>query len=280
MRLKFCAYFPVLIFIFSSCSTDRYIYSAAPPNIAYFKEKGESKITASYSAASSADGGRSEEYANGVNIQGAYAFAKNWAVTASYYTGKEKDTYNETYNLYDSSAVNYKRNLFDIGAGYFIPINSNKNITANLYFGIGKGKFSFTDNGLDQNRAAYNRSYQSTISKWFIQPSIHFILSEYIDFSLITKGSFIHFGNITTSYTSQELEYFSLNKIANKTIGFFEPSVNIQLGIPQYPWIKIDAAVGGTSNYHSESSRLNVRNFYVSAGLNFNFSKMKKIRNI
>ena len=98
----------------------------------------------------------------------------------------------------------------------------------------------------------------------------------YVRFSFAAKFSYVHYGKVQTSYTFDELTYFGLDEIANKTVHFFEPSFNIQFGVPEYPWIKIDTEVSGTSYYHSGSPHLNVRSSNGSIGLSFDFSKMKK----
>jgi len=259
--------------MFTSCTTYRYIYTASPANNPYFKEKGESKLTAYYS---SAGGNRlTRVHAHGTDLQGAYAIGNNWALTIGYLNRREKDVYSQHYNLYDSSVVQYKRNLFDVGGGYFIPLNKKKDITANLYGGFASGKFSFKDNGLDDSHSFYSRYHESKITKWFFQPSINFMPGENIRFSFAAKFSYVHYGKIQTSYTSDELQYFGLDRIANRTISFFEPSLNLQFGVPEYPWIKIDAVFSGTSNVYG-NPRLDVRSPNGSIGLSFDFSKLKK----
>jgi hypothetical protein len=277
MRNTFLFYTFIVIFTFTSCTTYRYIYSASPANNPYFTEKGESKLTAYYS--SSNNNPLTKEYAHGVDLQGAYAIGNHWALTAGYFNRRERDVYRSSFNLYDSSVVQYKRNLFDFGGGYFITLNTKKNITANLYAGFASGKFSFDDNGLDKNQLVYNRYHESAITKWFFQPSINFMPGRYVRFSFAAKFSYVHYGKIQTSYTSDELQYFGLDRIANRTITFFEPSLNIQFGISKYPWIKIDAVYSGTSNVYHDKPRLDVRSPNGSIGLSFDFSKMKKKNN-
>lgn len=274
MDNKFRAAFLFTFVLLTSCNTYRYIYSASPANIAYFQKKGESKFTAYYSGTT--DGHQTEEYAHGFDVQGAYALSDHWDIITSYFTRKERDVYGSSYQMYDSSTVDYKRNLFDIGGGYFTSVNEKKNITANLYGGVGFGKFSFIDIGLDKSHRPYNRYHQSDIIKWFLQPSMNFMLSEYIYFSGALKFSFVHYGNIQTSYNAQEIEYFSLSTIADKTKTFIQPSINVQLGIPKYPWLKISGALGGISNYQNIATNLYARDSYFAIGLNFDFSKMKK----
>ncbi|MEJ7672135.1 MAG: hypothetical protein WKF59_05375 [Chitinophagaceae bacterium] len=111
----------VLLTSITSCSSNRYMYSASPPN-PYFKEKGESKLAAYYS--SSNDNATTKEFAGGWDLQGAYAISDHWALTASYFNRREQDVYNYMYsNPFDSSVVKYKRNLFEIGGGYFLSLN-------------------------------------------------------------------------------------------------------------------------------------------------------------
>ncbi len=273
MTNKSLLFLVLVIATLSSCTTHRYIYSASPANNPYFTEKGESKLTGYYS---SSDANRlTGEYARGVDLQAAYAVGNHWALTMGYFNRREKDVFNFSgYDgPFDSSIINYKRNLFDIGAGYFIALNTKKTITFNFYGGMAFGKFSFVDNG-QANSMDYSRYHNSAITKWFFQPAINFMPGEYVRFSFLLKNSFVHYGNIQTSYTAEEQSYFSLDKIANRTISFGEPELNIQFGLPAYPWVKLDAAFSGASYRSWMGSRLDVRSNNASIGLTFDFSKL------
>lgn len=149
-----------------------------------------------------------------------------------------------------------------------------------MYGGFATGKFSFEDNGIDETQLVYNRYHESEIFKWFFQPSINFMPGKYFRFSFAPKISYVHYGNVKTSYTPDEFQFFNLERITNRTVSFFEPSMNLQLGIPDYPWIKIDGVFSFTSYYNPDNPHLNVRGFNASIGLNFDFSKMKKENNI
>lgn len=264
----------LLFACFSSCSSNRYIYSASPPNNPYFQKKGESKLAAYYS--SSDNNTLKNEFARGWDLQGAYAIGDHWALTASYFNRRERDVYNyyRYSNPFDSSIVKYKRNLFEIGSGYFISVNPKKTITINLYGGAAFGKFSFDDNGLDGIRANYSRNHSSNITKWFLQPSVNFMPGRHVRFSFILKSSYVHYGNIQTTYTPAELQYFNLDKITHRTLNFIEPCWNFQFGFPKYPWVKIDLAVSGVANNPRYIE--NVRQNNSSIGLTFDFSKMGK----
>ncbi|MEO9098877.1 MAG: hypothetical protein ABI267_01050 [Ginsengibacter sp.] len=256
-----------------SCGTERFIYSASPPNNPYFTKKGESKLTAYYSSNNSNSDTHAGELAGGWDLQGAYALSDHVALTASYFNRREEDLYGSGYQSpFDSSVVKYKRNLFGMGAGYFIPLNKRKTIYFNFYGGMDFGQFSFEDNGTDNIGQNYNRYHRSNITKWYFQPSFNFIKRNF-RMSIIFKSSYVHYGNIKTSYTPLESQDFSLDILKNQTVHFFEPAWNFQFGLPRLPWIKLDLTFSGAST--SEIFNESVRQNNTSVGLSFDFSKMK-----
>lgn len=274
--------FVATAFCLISCNTNyRYIYTASPANTPYFTKKGESKLTADYSSSSNTR--PVNKYAAGIDLQTAYALSDHWALAAAYYNRREKDVFSLIENgPFESSTVTYKRNLFDIGGGYFVSLNKRKTITFNFYGGMSLGKFSFIDNGIDSSGAGYSRYHNNGITRWFFQPSFNFMPGEYVRFSYSTRFSFVHYGNPETSYSTEELKYLYLDRVDNQTPLFFEPSLNVQFGLPEIPWINLDAGMSWTSNPFNVfifSGAVKVRGFNSSIGLNFDFSKMKKKRN-
>ncbi|HET7116561.1 MAG TPA: hypothetical protein VFI29_08730 [Hanamia sp.] len=256
-----------------SCTTRRYVYSASPANSPYFNKKGESEL-AGYFSSSAPNLPRG--YANGFDLHGAYAISDHWALTTGYFNRKEKDIGMYNSNMpFDSSVIRYKRKLFGVGAGYFIAVNPKKTITFNMYGGMDFGKFSFTENGWE-NGIPGDRFHNSNITKWFIQPSINFMPGRYFHASIILKNSFVHYGGITTSYTTDELDYYSLNKIANKTIYFIEPAWDIQLGLPEIPWLKVDMMWSFVSTHIFDNTLLDVRGLNFSIGLSTDLSQIRK----
>lgn len=269
----------IIIFLFSCNTNYRYIYTASPANNPYFIQKGDSKLTGNYSSNSSHP---ENKYADGIDLQAAYAFSDHWALTTAYYNRREKDIFplRQT-GPFESSEVRYKRNLFDIGGGYFVSLNKRRTIAFNFYGGMSFGKFSFMDNGIDSSGAGYSRYHHNGVTRWFFQPSFNFMPGEYFRISYATKFSFVHYGNVQTSYTTEELKYLYLNKVDNQTLPFMEPSLNVQFGLPEIPWINLDAGISWTSNPLNVfifSSGVKVRSFNSSIGLNFDFSKLKKRR--
>lgn len=102
---------------------------------------------------------------------------------------------------------------------------------------------------------------------------LQFYREKYFRMSFAGKISFVHYGNIKTTYTSQELSWYGLDRIAGKTICLFEPSFNIQFGTRKIPWVKLVFLMSGTSNYQPTDTYLDVRGTNVSLGLSFNFFK-------
>jgi hypothetical protein len=268
----------VMIVCSFSCRTQRYIYSPAAPAIPYFLKKGDSKLSAFYSSGDNGVNTINQEIIlphrkanDGFDIQAAYALTNHWAVMFNQFYRKEIDTYSKDKNVFDTSIVNYKRNIAELGVGYFVALNSKKTVTYNIYGGIGIGKFSINENGYDNSSVPYVRYLDNNITKTFLQGGFNFILSEYIRFSLGGRLSFVHYGKNYTSYTAYEQQYFSLDKIAENTIGFFEPTFNMQLGIPKVNWVKIEGSVTTCSspptNYPAS------RGFNASIGLTFDIAK-------
>ena len=258
-----------------SCRTPRFIYSPAPPNNPYFREKGESKLAAYYSTAAS-ENDLQDEYSDGLDLQAAYAVSDHWALTADYFKRNEKDVffdYNQSF--FDSSIIRYERHLANFGAGYFMPVTKDKEIMFNVFGGLGFGKFSFTDNGFDNN-VGYSRYYNSDMSKWYIQPSINFFPGKYFRTALIGKASWVHYSDVSTSYTPAELEYYDLDLLPGKTLSFFEATWNMQLTFPKMNWLYLDGGLTICSEPFDNAINLEARNFNASIGLSIDFSKMKK----
>ena len=268
---------PVVVF-FSSCSSPRYIYAPSPPNNPYFTTKGESKLAASYSAGFSRGNKTSgtKPINNGYDLQAAYAISNNWALTASFFKRSERDVYPTlNSNYFDSSIVNYKRHIVDVGGGYFVPLDKRKTVFFNIYGGIGFGKFLIVDKGIDKSGFDYNRFHHSNIIKWFFQPSINSIAGKYFRASFIGRISFVHYGNISTTYANEELQYFFLVKIRNKTIAYIEPTFNLQIVIPDLDGLKIDGGFTFSSDPFRDIARIEARSFNAMAGLCFDLSKLK-----
>ena len=267
-----------LLFIFvsgavlSSCTSYRYIYTASPANNPYFSHKGQSKIAAYYS--SNGEDNKKDK-GNGYDLQGAYAISNRWAVIAGYYHRNEKQISTRGIQPVVSSLVTYKRDMFDVGTGYIIPFNERKTTTFNIYGGFGWGEFSFKDENAGDR---YQRFHKSDIAKYYFQTSVNYMPDESINLSFLVKPSFVHYGNIRTDYSEEELARYGLSVLNKNTISFMEIGVNIQFGLKQYPWIKLEAMLATCSKPYYFTEGLAVHSGSLSIGLCFDFSKMVQLR--
>jgi hypothetical protein len=270
--------------LFSSCRFERAhrtIYASQAANINYFKQKGDSKITGYYSG----DGNAKND---GFNIQTGYALSNHLAIMAAYTNKQEYREYRydsirfhrqffnsivQT-NIFDSSVIHYRRNTFEIGVGYFFPLDHKKTVTYNLYSGVSFGKFFIDDAGLDSNNNKYSRFYDAKSARYFIQGNFNFMPYDFFHVSTGGKFSFLNFRSINTSYEGSELYYFYLDKIDNKTFFLWEPFFNIQITPPKYSWIKIDGQLSFTSKLDYEYPK--VRTFNGSFGLTIEINKLLK----
>jgi hypothetical protein len=273
----------VSAFLFSSCwkRADRYVYASQAANINYFKQKGDSKITGYYS-------GDGEDKDGGFNIQAGYAFNNHLALMAAYTHQQENQTYGydsvrfhgnvltgiiET-NIFDSSVIHYKRNTFEIGAGYFFSLNRRKTVTFNVYPGVSLENFLMADAGLDSNNSKYTRSYQGRVTKYFVQSSFNIMPSAFFHLSAGGKISFLHFHANNTSYAGSELNYFYLDKINHKTFPSWEPFLNMQISPSKYNWIKVDGQLSFTSELNPGYPKVKI--FNGSIGLTIEISPLIK----
>lgn len=268
----------LLLFAACACNSPRYIYSPSPANMPFIKDKGDSKLAAYLSGGSSRTATPNINARNiGFDLQGAYAISKNWAITASYFNRRERDGYIDFNNsLFDSSVVDYSRNILDVGAGLFTAGNSQKTMFLSLYAGIGAGSFSFNDKGKDAQQALYSRYHKNSIIKWYLQPSLYTIGNGFLSAAFLSRFSFIHYADKRTTYNATELSFYNLDKLHNRTVIVFEPALILQARFPDNDWLKIEGNLSLSTDPFSNKSNLEARNMNASIGLVFDLSKVKK----
>ncbi len=270
---------PIAIILFSSCVTRRYIYAPSAPNIAYFHQKGDSKIAGFYSGSGGGRGtiNSQEHYkhSDGFDVQGAYAISDHWALTGAYFYRSERDV-EVAGTIFGTSDVSYKRNLAELGAGYFVPMNSSGTVTFNVYGSLGAGKFSLKETGL-KDGDDYSRFYDVKVIKWFLQPSINFMPGKYFRASFYFKPTIVHYGRDNSDYLPDEYAYFGYGNINNHSLRFFELGYDLQLGVPKVPWLFIEHSVSGVlRSSYLEYGKLISRGANASIGLSLNFARMTK----
>lgn len=211
-------------------------------------KKGDSKLALHYASNGGGNGlNRAFEAArsNGADFQTAYAFHKRWAIQSSYFIRNERN--GGEYRVSDSAVIRYKRRLFDVGIGYFAPLDRYGNLFFQLFAGVGKGKFSFTDNGReDPNSPLYSRFHKADVTKYYVQPAFQIQFKKLIAVSLSSRFSITNFENIKTDYTDVELENYSLKNISNGAVVFWEPGFVNSFGFKNLPGFQIEYQIGAS----------------------------------
>jgi hypothetical protein len=249
----------------SSCTQPRYVYNQPARNLHYFTDKGQAVIGASWAGGPSRDDNSSgNNYNHGADFQGAYSISSHWAVMASYYQRNERDLIHITDgygNTIENSDVKYKRNGWEIGASYYLPLG--KQMATFFYV---DGGFGFTNNELNDNSNINSnyilRYFKNQNSRFFLQPGLYTGKGA-IRFNMGLRWQLVSFNNTQTNYSQIELSDYSLSGL--NEIQTIEPIIAFRFGPKSLPWIKADlqfsiAAVN--KGYY-------IRNAYASFGLSF-----------
>jgi hypothetical protein len=267
----------LMAFSFSlfSCYTPRYVYSPAAHNVPVFTQKGDSKLAFNYSV-NPADNTVKDSVpvkakARGYDVQAAYAFTKHWALQINYFHRTETNAGDFDAGVRDSVVIRYKRKLTEIAAGYYV-VQKNKQFSFQVFAGAGFGKFSFTDNGKDQNRVYRTHFHSMNITKLFFQPSITIRSKKNFAASLSTRYSFIYFKNITTDYSATELNNYKLDSLSYSPRVFWEPSVINTFGFKKLPGVQFEFQMGFA--FLVSRRFVDARTFNFSGGLVFDLPKL------
>ena len=266
---------PVLLI---SCYTPRYMYSPAAQNVPVLVKKGDSKLAAyfssNFSQKSFVDNRVNESRNRGFDLQGAYAITDNFAIQANYFNRSESNNGNASVGRLDSSVIDYKRNLAEVGIGYFKSLNAKGLVFFQVFGGMGKGEFSFTDNGKDRNNINYTRSHKADVTKFYIQPAMLFRTRGSFAGSISTRLSVIRFGNIKTGYSPAELSNYKLDSLTYGARTFWEPAITNSFGFKRLPGIRIEYQLG-TSLLLSRR-RIDYRAFNFSLAIVLDLPKLLK----
>ena len=177
MKLVLCFFnFAFLLFCLASCYTPRYVYSPSAHNVPVLTKKGDSKLAVNYSVNpvdnTVKDSIPVKAKARGYDLQAAYAITNHWAIQLNYFHRTERNAGDFDAGNRDSVVINYKRNLTEIGLGYFHALNENKRSFVQIFAGAGFGKFSFTDNGRDRNGIYRSHYHNVNVTRVFVQPAL------------------------------------------------------------------------------------------------------------
>lgn len=261
----------VIVLLFTSCAS-RYMYSPSAHNVPVFTQQGDSKIAASYSV----NGGNEDNSGKGLDVQGAYAITKHVAVQAGYSVRNEKTVdSNLSSSYFNYSTVKYKRQMFEVGAGYFRSIHKRDKIFFSAYGGVGFGKFSFKDTGRDNNQFFYARSHNANVTKYYLQAGVTFINRGFVT-TVSGRATVLDFNRIQTNYSIQEQEDLEIHKINNHAYLFLEPAVILSYQFKKLPGLRIECQVGLSAHLRNEDYYLAHTEACFSAGLVYDVPKLIK----
>jgi len=265
----------LLAFSFSLCScyTPRYVYSPSAHNVPVLLKKGDSKIAANYSANLAGNNQKSnvstKGTSSGYDLQSAYAVTNHFALQLNYYHRKERNAGDFDAGYNDSVVLNYKRNLTEIGVGYFHVLN--KNAMVQVFGGVGFGQSSFTDNGRDQNNVYRSKYHSMDVTKIFIQPALSVKIERYVA-SFSSRLSIIYFKNIKTSYNATELDNYKLDSLSYSPRAFWEPCMVNTFGFKKLPGLQLEFQMGFA--FLMSRRFVDARSFNFSTGLLFDLPKL------
>jgi hypothetical protein len=247
-----------MIILLVSCDTPRHAYSPAAHNVPVLTKKGDSKLGAVYSTnavgAETIDDEKIDNRSRGFDLQGAVAVADNFAIQASHFYRWEK-----TEGGPDTLTIRYKRNLTEVGVGYYMPINDKRNTFFQVFAGGGLGRFSFTDT--DRFGSNY---HQANITKIYIQPAIQFKSKGSFTTTVALRFSGINYSKIVTNYTPAELDDHHLDNLSGRAKWFFEPATVSSFGFKNVPGLRFE--VQGGLSFLMSQNYMDYRKFIFSIG--------------
>lgn len=248
------------------------MYSPSAHNISVFTDKGDSKIAAAYSV----NGGNEDNSGKGLDVQVAYAITKHVAVQAGYSSRNERTVdSNFSSSYFNYSTVKYKRQMFEIGGGYFRSIHKRDKIFFAAYGGVSFGKFSFKDMGRDNNQLLYSHFQDANATKHYLHAVVTFINRGFVT-TIGGRATVLDFNHIKTNYSILEQQDLVIHNINNHAYFFLEPAVILFYQFKKLPGLRIECQVGLSAHLRNENYYLAHIEACFSAGLVFDVPKLIK----
>lgn len=269
----------ILVAMLASCETPRYAYSPTAHNVPVFTKQGDTKLSGSYSSNFDLVDDDGNNYhrnrANGFDVQAAVAVTNHFAILGSYYNRRESSYSNGNYPYsFDSVSIGAKREMYEVGAGYYKPIGSKQRGIFAIYAGAGFGKMKLNEKGTDANLGVpYTRYMNANLFKYYLEPSMSFRAGDVFTVSLATRFSGLRYKNIHSDYTNDEKISFNLDSLNRYTWYLIEPCVINSFGFKKLPGMRIEYQFG-LSILLSEIESFNYRPFNFSLGLVFDIPKL------
>lgn len=265
-------YNTIFITILTGCYTPRYVYSPIVQNVPVLLQKCDSKVAINLSSNLSTKTSGNDNKNRGYDLQAAYAISNHLAaeVLFAHRTEKNSGDYNSGY--YDSSTINYKRDIGELGLGYFHAYGMNKQYVFQIFCGLGLGKSSFTDEGRDRNNNPYNRFHRMSVTKLFIQPAFMIRQKDFFAGALSSRMSLVYFHHILTDYTSGELDNYKLDSLNYRPRLFWEPAITNIFEFKKIPGLRLEFQIGMA--FLVSKTFVDYRSFNFSFGIMTNLPKL------
>ncbi|HEX2683321.1 MAG TPA: hypothetical protein VHL77_05295 [Ferruginibacter sp.] len=247
-----------MIILLASCNTPRHVYSPSALNVPVLTKKGDSKIGAAYSTNAlgdeTIDNVKIDNRSRGFDLQGAVAITDNFAIQANHFYRWEK-----TEGGPDTLTIRYKRNITELGVGYYMPLPGKGNAFFQVFAGGGLGRFSFTDaDRFDTN------FHQANITKIYLQPAILFRSKGSFTTAIALRFSGINYSKIKTNYSASELSDYHLDDLGGRAKWFFEPATVSSFGFKNVPGLRFE--VQGGLSFLMARNYFDYRKFNFSIG--------------
>ncbi|MFT3703241.1 MAG: hypothetical protein QM802_12765 [Agriterribacter sp.] len=240
-----------------------YAYTPFPVNVPLLKKKNEMQVRAQWFGGLRDDESDKGKVRGG-SLQAAYAVTNHIGITGSYSYSNEFEDYNMSSSYPET--VSYKKNIAEIGAGYFTPVSKNKRLALEIYAGYGAGKNRLTNK---QHLWGSETSYNGRIQRFYIQPALALHLPRNTSLAWTLRTSFVKFHNANTFYPD-----ISLYEIEKSYIAFFEPSFVVRFPVGPFNWVKGNVQIGGAFKINDKN--IHYRDALGSIGLTFLPQKKKK----
>ena len=221
--------------LFSSCGS--VYYAPNTHNVPLFQEKGDAKISAGISAG--------EDVERAFELQSAYAITDHVGIMANLYRVKQDDN---------------RGTLFELGAGYFQPLE--KHLVIEGYGGISYAQ-------VINSNSAYTE--YTDFTRYFIQPALGYSRNAF-EVALSTRFAVLNYHRIedpdvVVVSSSPELAHLMSNNVQF----LFEPALTVRVG---WKYVKLQGQFGFSKNLSDDY--FDMDNLNLNVGLYFSLSNRYK----
>ncbi|MEP7231506.1 MAG: hypothetical protein ABI691_14695 [Ginsengibacter sp.] len=255
----------------SSCYTPRYVYSPVTQDVPSIDKKNDLEVSANYGT--SVDIFRSRgNYNRGLDLHGAWAISKHFAIMLNENFRWESNSTNDTYFQGDSSLLTYKRNFTEIGFGYFTPMKKNEKMQFQVFAGAAFGSSKIFDDFFSNSILA-KKYHESRVTKIYVQPSFIYKSTANFNAALSSRFTEILFSHIHTNYTAVEQNDYLLDSLRVSPVFFWEPALTYTFGFKKLPFkFRLQGSVSVLLNHRFVEHRSS----NISIGIVSNFKQRRQ----